>query len=245
MVENFVAIDLETTGLDAKNDRIIEIGAVKYLAGERNDSFATFINPRMNIPERITELTGISDEQVADAPFIEDIIGKLMEFIGELPILGHNVQFDFSFLKHKAVNMKLKFEKEGIDTYKIAKALLAEPEKKGLESLCDYYGIVELPRHRAVSDAAAAATLYFKLTGEAQKKTALGELSFDDADKLLLAKPLICHAKKEGPITKKQIELLKKLHKLHSIEPAYEIESLTKNQASRNIDIIYSTYGRM
>lgn len=241
MIKDFVALDLETTGLDPKNDRIIEIGAVKFQNGERSEHFESFVNPKMLIPERITGITGINDSMVEGAPFIEELLPKLLEFVGELPILGHNVLFDYSFIKRNAVNMKLDFVVKGIDTHKISKALLTELPSRSLENLCIHYGIEEEPRHRAFSDAAAAARLYFKLYEEAVGR----EMEEAEVIKLFSPKELIYQVKKEGPITKKQVEFLKKLIRIHNIDYDKEIESLTKNQASREIDIILSTYGRV
>ncbi len=241
LIKDFVALDLETTGLDPKNDRIIEIGAVKFVAGERISHYESFVNPRMLIPERITGITGIDDSMVEGAPFIEEVLPGLLEFIGELPILGHNILFDYSFIKRNAVNMKTNFMVKGMDTHKISKKLLSELPSRSLEKLCIHYGIEEEPRHRAFSDAAAAARLYFCLYEEAL----LHDMEPEERQKMFAPKELIYQVKKEGPVTKKQVEFLKKLIKLHNIDYDKEIESLTKNQASREIDIILSTYGRL
>ena len=111
-MKNFVVLDLETTGLTPKTDRILEIGAVKVVDGEIKERYSTFINPQMEIPRRITELTGITGDMVKDAPLREEAVRGLVEFCQELPLLGHNILFDYSFVKHDAVNLGLVFEKE-------------------------------------------------------------------------------------------------------------------------------------
>ena len=96
MDRSYVAIDIETTGLDAKQDKIIEIGAVKVIDGEETERFSTFVNPRRDLPERIVQLTGIQASMLEDAPDIEDVIKDAVEFAGDLPLLGHRILFDYS-----------------------------------------------------------------------------------------------------------------------------------------------------
>ena len=96
-VLDYVALDLETTGLSPRDDRIIEIGAVKYIGGVRTDSFACFVNPDIHIPERITEITGIDDSMVSHAEYIDTALAGLLDFLGDMPVLGHNVAFDYGF----------------------------------------------------------------------------------------------------------------------------------------------------
>ena len=117
--DSYVAIDLETTGLDPKHDKIIEIGAVLVIDGEIKETFSTFVNPRRELDGRIRELTGITGEMTAGAPDIGDVIGRVVEFCRDLPLLGHHIIFDYSFLKRAAVNKGLVFEKSGIDTLTI------------------------------------------------------------------------------------------------------------------------------
>ena len=140
-MKNFVVLDLETTGLTPKTDRILEIGAVKVVDGEIKERYSTFINPQMEIPRRITELTGITGDMVKDAPLREEAVRGLVEFCQDLPLLGHNILFDYSFVKHDAVNLGLAFEKEALDTLQIARRALPELESRSLEFLCSYYGI--------------------------------------------------------------------------------------------------------
>lgn len=99
MYDTYVSIDLETTGLNPKRDRIIEIGAIRVEQGQIVEEFSTFVDPGRKLEERITELTGIRDEDLTDAPQLDEVFPKLLEFMGELPLLGHSILFDYSFLK--------------------------------------------------------------------------------------------------------------------------------------------------
>lgn len=126
MTDTYVCIDLETTGLDAKRDKIIEIGAVKVENNTITGKWKSFVNPGRKLDEKIVELTGIRDEQLADAPKIGEVLPEFLEFAGEQVLLGHGVLFDFSFLKRAAVNERMTFERQGIDTLKIARKYLQE-----------------------------------------------------------------------------------------------------------------------
>ena len=101
MYDTFVSIDLETTGLNPKRDRIIEIGAIRVEQGQIVEEFSTFVDPGRKLEERITELTGIRDEDLTDAPQLDEVFPKLLEFMGELPLLGHSILFDYSFCKNQ------------------------------------------------------------------------------------------------------------------------------------------------
>ena len=136
MLKDYVVVDLETTGLSAKDNRIIEIGAIKIKGGQVEELFETFVNPGCAIPFRITEVTGINDSMVSEAPYIETEIVRFIEFSEELPLIGHNLLFDYSFLKANAVNNKLTFEREGIDTLKIAREKLKDLPSRRLDYLC-------------------------------------------------------------------------------------------------------------
>ena len=97
-LNNFVVVDLETTGLNPDEEKIIEIGAIKFVDGEEKETFETLINPEKPIPEFITRLTGISDDDVKDAPVIGDVFSKLDAFLADSPFVGHQVNFDASFI---------------------------------------------------------------------------------------------------------------------------------------------------
>ena len=104
MINSYIALDLETTGLNPKQDKIIEIGAVRVENGQETGRFHTMLNPHRELEERITELTGIAWDMLKDAPDIVDILEEFLAFCGELPLLGHRIIFDYSFVKLDVVN---------------------------------------------------------------------------------------------------------------------------------------------
>ncbi len=233
MVHTYISIDLETTGLNPKEDKIIEIGAIKVIDGKAVDTFSTFVNPGRKLEERIVELTGIRDEDLSDAPSIGEVFPKLEEFLEDLPLLGHSILFDFSFLKKEAVNLNHTFEKNAIDTLKIARRYLVELEHRNLDFLCEYYGIPH-QAHRALQDAEATSVLYCKLA----------ELFYSEEEPLFCPAPLKFAVKKDTPATKPQKERLYRLLAQHKIEWDRDVESLTRSEASRFTDKILAKYGR-
>lgn len=233
--DSYVVVDLETTGLQPAKDRILEIGAVKVENGEVKDTFCTFINPRMAIPPFIQALTGITQDMVENALTAEQAFYEFLDFCGDRDLMGHNLMFDYSFLKHQAANLKLSFEKRGIDTLKIARSVLPELESRSLTSLCEYFQINREQAHRAFHDALATHEVYKQLKKRAR----------EGQERLFVSVPLLYKAKKQGPITNSQKAYLNDLVKYHKISLDVEIDSLTKNEASRRIDKIISEYGRI
>ena len=159
MPQTYVALDLETTGLDPDRDAITEIGAVKFQADEVLDTFSTFVNPGRPIPFSITELTGIRDEDVADAPHLHDVLPGLSYFVGELPIVGHSVQFDMAFIRRHSHLL----ENETLDTFELATILITHAERYSLESLACLLKIELEQAHRALHDAQATHKLFYAL----------------------------------------------------------------------------------
>ena len=119
-MKEYVSVDVETTGLAPKQDKIIEIGAVRVRDGQIVGSFTCFVNPGRILPAHITELTGILQEQVDEAETMESVLPAFLEFAGDLPLVGHRILFDYGFLKRAAVNMRLDFERSGVDTLKLS-----------------------------------------------------------------------------------------------------------------------------
>ncbi len=233
-MESYVSIDLETTGLNPKTDKIIEVGMVKVVRGERRESLSMLVNPGRRLEERIVELTGLSDRDLEGEPYIEEILPEVLRFIGELPLLGHSVLFDYSFLKRAAVNSRLEFEKQAVDTLKVARKYLADLEHRSLDYLCQYYKIPH-QAHRALPDAEATVCLY----------GCLAEQFYSEEEALFQPQTLIYKAKRDTPITKAQRERLCRLAEQHRLVLDVEIERMTKSEASRLIDQILARYGRM
>lgn len=233
MIDSYICLDLETTGLEPKKDRIIEIGAIRVRAGKIAAQFETLVNPGRALEERIVKITGIRDKQLTDAPDITEVLPGLLDFIGDDILLGHRVFFDYSFVKRAAVNQKFAFEKKGIDTLKIARKFLPELESRSLEFLCGHFGIAH-SAHRASADAKATAALYQKLA----------ELFYEDGEEAFLPKQLVYRTKRETPITIPQKEQLYKLIDKHKLKVDYNVEMLTRNEASRIMAQLLAEYGR-
>ena len=159
MLDEYVALDLEMTGLRARTDRILEIGAVRVSQGQIRESFQKLVNPQMKLPQEIVSLTGITDQMVAQGCDTDSAVQEFLSFSKGLPLAGHNIIFDYSFLKQYAVNKGILLEKEGIDTLKLARKFLPDAEKKTLDYLCEFLHIKRDRTHRALEDARAAAEL--------------------------------------------------------------------------------------
>ena len=142
MINSYVALDLETTGIGARHEKITEIGMVKVIDGEMTDTYHTMVNPHREIPKRIVELTGITDDMVKDAPGIEEILDEVLAFTEDLPLLGHQIIFDYGLL---------------------CRYLMPGEEKKNLSAACAYFEVTQDTAHRALSDAYAAHNLYQEL----------------------------------------------------------------------------------
>ena len=236
MIKDYIVVDVETTGLNPVTDQIIEISAIKVLDGKTVETYEQLIHPGISIESPIVELVGITDEMVKDAPGMSEVIGEFLEFTEELPIMGHNLLFDYSFLKTAAVRYGKTFGKAGVDTLAIARKYLTELESRRLDALCSYFGISDENHHRALNDAMAAGELYrvlcekFYLEGENDKDFAPIPLQFS--------------VKKVSPATAKQLSYLKSLMERYGIEEPVQMEQLTKSQASKMIDHILFQYGR-
>lgn len=233
LINSYIALDTETTGVNPSVDRIIEIGMAKVIDGEIVARYSTLIDPQMHISERITELTGITNEDVKGKPVIADIIEEIIEFMGDLPLLGHNIIFDYSFIKKAAVNNSLSFEKNGIDTLKMARRLLPEMPHKGLEYLCGQLDINPGHSHRAYDDAVSAMQLYNKMYAMSPDDVGFNETM-----------QLVYSVKKDSPITEAQTRYLLALLNKHNLTIEESVETLTKSRASKIIDGIISQYGK-
>jgi len=156
---SLVALDIETTGLDPQRDAIIEIGAVRFNGRRIEDEWFTLINPGRPISQFITQLTGITNEMVAHAPHLQDVLKSLDEFIADATIVGHNIPFDISFFKRH----KLFAFNETIDTYEMASVLLPGTSRYNLGSLAQVLAVPLPATHRALDDAMATHGIYLRL----------------------------------------------------------------------------------
>ncbi len=239
--DTYVALDLEMTGLNPKQDRIIEIGAVLVENGEMKESFSTFVNPRCKLSERITDITGIAQTDVEGAPEIGELLTGLSEFIGDRDLLGHRILSDYSFLKRAFVNGKMSFEKKGIDTLKLARKYLPQLPSKRLADVCAYYEITQ-PAHRALADAVSAHLVYQRLKQDFYISRGIDD--DNEIEKDFCPQQLIYKVKKEAPASRLQKERLSALLAKHNLSIETEVDSMSKNEVSRMTDKILAKYGR-
>jgi DNA polymerase III epsilon subunit family exonuclease len=157
----FISLDLETTGLDKRKDRIIEFGATKFSLDpkKKTETLQFFVNPGVKIPEFITHITNINDEDVKDAPPLEEVADQIKEFVGDFPIIGHFISFDVDFLKANNINLKNPLH----DTAEIARIFLPGLPSYSLEILSTILGLKHEEKHRALDDCIAAQELLTKL----------------------------------------------------------------------------------
>ncbi len=159
--EEFVVFDIETTGLNSHTNKIIEIGAVKIKAGRIVDRYSQLINPGRPIPYHITEITSITDEQVANEPKIDKVIGKFVDFIGDAVLVAHNAPFDMGFIKRDIKKyLNIDYQCSVIDTLQMARDLFPDLKKYGLGDLNKTLGLALEKHHRAVDDSQATANMF-------------------------------------------------------------------------------------
>jgi len=160
--DEFTVFDIETTGLSNINDEIIEIGAVKIKEGKIIDTFETFVNPKIPISSFITKLTGIDESMVKDAPSIEEILPKFLEFASNSVLVAHNANFDVSFIKSKAKKFNLNVNNAVLDTLELSRHLYKDLKNYKLDTLAEHLQVKLEHHHRAVDDAMATAEIFIK-----------------------------------------------------------------------------------
>lgn len=159
----FICFDIETTGLSAARDKITEIGAVKVENGVITDTFSTFANPEMPIPQKITQLTGITDDMVKDAPSQSEAVGAFLEFAGDNVLVAHNAPFDTSFIAKACENMGREYNYTSIDTVAISRAILTDIKNCKLDTVAKFLRLGDFNHHRATDDAEMLARIFINL----------------------------------------------------------------------------------
>ena len=235
MLKDYVVIDLEMTGLNAKTDKILEVAAIRVRDGKETEAFSAVVNPGVALNEKVRELTGISQEQADDGAPLDETLQSFLEFLADDVLVGQNVIFDFSFLKQWAVNHKIVLEKQAVDTLKLARQFLPVEQKKDLESLCAYFEIPRVNAHRALDDARETAQIFEKMK----------QLYGEGQGVAFAPKPLLYKAKKQSPATERQKQYLKRFAQYHGIELTEFSQTMTKSEASRLTDQLIAQYGKM
>jgi len=161
--QTYVSLDLETSGLDPERDQIIEIGAVKFRGKEVLETFHTLVNPCCPLPYRVRILTGITSEELEDAPLFSDVATDLLSFVGNDPIVGQNITFDLNFLRSQGVN----FPNPVYDTLEIAGILLPHLSDRSLPALAEHLEVFPSVHHRALDDAVTTKDVFLALLDNA------------------------------------------------------------------------------
>jgi len=231
-MKGIIAIDVETTGISPEKERIIEIGAFRPETGE---VFRTLIHPGRPLPEKIIELTGITDEMLIGAPEEPEAIAALLEFLhGDTILLGHNISFDHSFIVQAIRRCGFQEPQfSGIDTLKLSRVLCPELPNKKLETMVAHFGLTNERAHRAFEDAKVTVELYQCLQ------------AMNKEPELFQPVPMFFKPKKTEPMTQKQRSFLNAILKYHRLEDKYSMENLSKSEASRLIDKLLLAYGRV
>ena len=169
-LSTFIAFDFETTGLDHQNDKIIEVAAIKFIDGEIADRYVELVNPGMSIPSVITEITGISDKMVRSSPSEELIIDDLLSFIGDNPLVAHNIHFDEKFLFQLCNRLgRDVLENAQYDTLQLARSVLYDQPVFNLSALSEYFGLSSKGAHRAEKDTENTGLIFLELVDEVSK----------------------------------------------------------------------------
>ena len=163
--EDFVAIDIETTGLSPMFDNMIELAAVRYRRGEIVEEFSQLVNPGYEIDEFITELTGITNEMLAGQPPLEDVLPAYLQFIGDSILVGHNVNFDVNFLYDACTDLDLPpLKNDFVDTMRIARRMYKDLPNHKLDTVLAALNLRQRDQHRAKDDAVLTAEAYLLMT---------------------------------------------------------------------------------
>ena len=161
--DEFVAFDLETTGLSSKTDRIIEIGAVIMKAGKEIDRFQSFVDPERPLERKIIDLTGIRDDMLKDAPKIEEVLPKFLEFVGDRVLVAHNSDFDTGFIRAECERLGYPYHFTVADTLILSQNLLQQLNKFKLDVVSDALSLPDFTHHRAADDAVTCGMIMTKL----------------------------------------------------------------------------------
>lgn len=161
---NYVVIDLETTGLTPSFDQIIELGAIRFVDDVEVSRFQSLVRPTEPISDFITALTGISNDMVADAPAIEEVLPDFLRFIGDSLLIGHNVNFDVNFIYDYAEACNLPVcSNDFVDTLRMARRVYKDLDNHKLSTLCDYLCIQQSVEHRAIADCLRTQACYARM----------------------------------------------------------------------------------
>lgn len=176
----YCVLDIETTGLSFRTEKITEIGIMKYKNGEVIDKFECFVNPEKPIPQEVVEITHITDDMVKNAETIDKVLPKMLEFIGDSVLVAHNADFDIPFIKYNCTQCGLSLDNTYIDTLRLAKDLFPDYKKYKLGIIADNLGITVEVAHRALDDVDTLVKVFKVMLEKLNNK---GVKTVDDIDK--------------------------------------------------------------
>lgn len=220
--DEFVVFDTETTGLNAKADRMIEIGAVRVKDGEILDEFSEFINPKRNIPEKITQLTGINDAMVADAPEEAEVLKRFIDFCGSSILVAHNAPFDRAFILNGCERCGYSFNFTSIDTVPMSRSLLFGLKNYKLDTVVEHFKLPKFNHHRAIDDAKALAGAFFKLLETSEESADVHKISLLNTN-----------------LKKANISKLQKYHQIILVRNNTGLKNLYKLISMSHLDYFY------
>lgn len=218
----FIAFDLETTGLSREKDRITEIGAVRIKGGEIVEEFDTFVNPGRHIPENITQLTGIDDEMVKDAPSDKEAVEKFFEFCGNAPLVAHNAAFDAGFIRAALERNGIKRDFTYIDSIPICRTLYPELKSYRLNIVAKYLKLPPFNHHRACDDARELGEIFKILLTELEQKR--GVKSVKDIN---------------GALCGEDVKKMRSYHQILLVKNAVGLKNLYKLISKSHLDYFY------
>ena len=194
--EEFVAFDLETTGLSSNTDRIIEIGAVILKNGEEVDRFQTFVDPERTLERKIVDLTGITDDMLKGAPKIEEVLPKFLEFVGDRVLVAHNSDFDTGFIRAECARQGLPYNYTAADTLILSQNLLPHLNKFKLDVVSNALSLPDFNHHRAADDAMTCGLIMARLMVKLEEE--------HDIHSLQAVNPAMVGLRSKGRITDRQ-----------------------------------------
>ncbi len=174
----YCVFDFETTGMSGRHDKVIEIGMVKIIKGKITDTFSSFINPGRSVPYFITQITGITNADVADAPFFDEVFQRMKEFMGDAVLIAHNLSFDHSFLKNECVNAEIALpQNAALCTLRIARKIYPQFPSKSLGNLTKSLKIRHRNVHRGLGDSMATAKILLRMFSTLRKEHNIDTIS--------------------------------------------------------------------
>ncbi len=180
---DIVVFDIETTGFNATHDKITEIGAVRLTEGKITETFSELINPEMQLPQKIVQLTGITDEMLADKETIDKVLPRFMEFVGDAALVAHNASFDTGFIAAKLNQLGMPpLECAIVDTVQLSRCILPDLKRHSLDAVAKHLKITNAEHHRAHNDAEVAAAIYLYCVEQLSQR---GAKTLDDVNNLL------------------------------------------------------------